>query len=348
MCRALLGPADADDAWSETFLAALRAYPDLRPDSNVRGWLVTIAHRKAIDVLRAPRPARRAPPDTCPSRRRGGTDAPARRSTTTCAPCSTPCPRSSRRAVVYRYLADLPYVEVARLLDSTEAAARRSAADGIAALRAALERNARHERSPDHASTSPRAGGPTPAPTSPHCATRLAAAADRDGLVDVAYRDRRQPVRRRCSLAATADGVVRIAFAREGHDERARRAGRRRQPAVLRAPAGWTPWPASSTSTSPVAGAASTSPSTCAWPTGSAATVLEHLRTIGYGPTESYAEAAAGAGKPAAVRAAASACSHNPVPIVVPCHRVVRSDGSLGHYRGGADIKAALLQLEAA
>jgi RNA polymerase sigma factor (sigma-70 family) len=55
VCRALLGPADADDAWSETFLAALRAYPDLRPDSNVRGWLVTIAHRKAIDVLRAQR-----------------------------------------------------------------------------------------------------------------------------------------------------------------------------------------------------------------------------------------------------------------------------------------------------
>ena len=53
VCRALLGPVDADDAWSETFLAALRAYPDLRDDSNVRGWLVTIAHRKAIDQLRA-------------------------------------------------------------------------------------------------------------------------------------------------------------------------------------------------------------------------------------------------------------------------------------------------------
>src|SRR5215831_16819458 len=58
VCRAILGPADADDAWSETFLAALRAYPDLRPGSNVRGWLVTIAHRKAIDQLRA---AKRSP-----------------------------------------------------------------------------------------------------------------------------------------------------------------------------------------------------------------------------------------------------------------------------------------------
>src|SRR5437763_12826382 len=52
VCRALLGPVEADDAWSETFLAALRAYPDLRPGSNVRGWLVTIAHRKAIDQIR--------------------------------------------------------------------------------------------------------------------------------------------------------------------------------------------------------------------------------------------------------------------------------------------------------
>src|SRR5215510_8684097 len=52
VCRAVLGPIDADDAWSETFLSAMRAYPSLRPDSNVEAWLVTIAHRKAIDQLR--------------------------------------------------------------------------------------------------------------------------------------------------------------------------------------------------------------------------------------------------------------------------------------------------------
>ena len=55
VCRAVLGPADADDAWSETFLAALKAYPRLPADANVEAWLVTIAHRKAIDVTRAPR-----------------------------------------------------------------------------------------------------------------------------------------------------------------------------------------------------------------------------------------------------------------------------------------------------
>src|SRR5919108_3710118 len=53
VCRALLGPSEAEDAWSETFLAALRAYPSLRPGSNVRGWLVTIAHNKAVDQIRA-------------------------------------------------------------------------------------------------------------------------------------------------------------------------------------------------------------------------------------------------------------------------------------------------------
>ena len=76
--------------------------------------------------------------------------------------------------------------------------------------------------------------------------------------------------------------------------------------------------------------------------------VLVHLRAIAYGRTESYAEVARATGRPAAVRAAASACSHNPVPVVVPCHRVVRSDGSIGQYLGGPEMKAALLAMEAA
>jgi len=51
--RAVLSAADADDAWAETFLAAMKAYPDLPADANLEAWLVTIAHRKAIDVTRA-------------------------------------------------------------------------------------------------------------------------------------------------------------------------------------------------------------------------------------------------------------------------------------------------------
>src|SRR2546423_5676439 len=133
VCRALLGPVEADDAWSETFLAAMRAYPELRPGSNVRGWLVTIAHRKAIDQIRA---RGRAPepsgdlPDTLP----GGDPGPEPHDTELHGVLRG-LPSKQRGAVVYRYLADLPYAEVGTLLECSEAAARRNAADGIARLR---------------------------------------------------------------------------------------------------------------------------------------------------------------------------------------------------------------------
>jgi RNA polymerase sigma factor (sigma-70 family) len=133
VCRALLGPVEADDAWSETFLAALRAYPDLRPGSNVRGWLVTIAHNKAIDQIRArlrvPVPAGEV------SERVSVGELGPEPADTALQSALAELPPKQRGAVVYRYLADLPYAEVAALLDCSQAAARRSAADGIARLR---------------------------------------------------------------------------------------------------------------------------------------------------------------------------------------------------------------------
>jgi RNA polymerase sigma factor (sigma-70 family) len=132
VCRALLGPDDAQDAWSETFLSALRAYPDLPPGSNVRGWLVSIAHRRAIDQIRK---ARRSPRPTGDLPEIPSTDTipePADDGLRTALGALAP---KQRGAVVYRYLADLSYAEVGVLLDSNEAAARRSAADGIATLR---------------------------------------------------------------------------------------------------------------------------------------------------------------------------------------------------------------------
>jgi RNA polymerase sigma factor (sigma-70 family) len=133
VCRALLGPGDADDAWSETFLASMKAYPDLPADANVEAWLVTIAHRKAIDILRAA--ARRAvPTDRVPE---------------TAAPPApdgpdpdlvdavTRLPAKQRHAVAYHYLAGLPHADVAAVLGGSTDAARRAAADGIAALRRA-------------------------------------------------------------------------------------------------------------------------------------------------------------------------------------------------------------------
>lgn len=132
VCRAVVGPGAADDAWSETFLAALRAYPALRPGSNVEAWLVTIAHRKAIDQLRArarhPVPAGDLPDRPAPDRE------PAVWETGLWA-CLRALPDKQRMAVAYHHLAGLPYAEIAALLGGTPEAARRAAADGIAALR---------------------------------------------------------------------------------------------------------------------------------------------------------------------------------------------------------------------
>jgi methylated-DNA-[protein]-cysteine S-methyltransferase len=75
-------------------------------------------------------------------------------------------------------------------------------------------------------------------------------------------------------------------------------------------------------------------------------TVLEHLPEVGYGRTVSYAELAAEVGSPRAVRAVGTACATNPLPLVIPCHRVVRSDGAPGGYIGGTEIKRVLLDLE--
>jgi RNA polymerase sigma factor (sigma-70 family) len=144
VCRALVGAVDAQDAWSETFLAALRAYPELRPDSNVRGWLVTIAHRKSIDVLR-----RRAsrPEPTADVERHAEAVVPTERLDgeldRSLVRAIAALPPKQRGAVVHHYLADLPYREVGELLGTSADAARRSAADGIAALRATYTRGDR-------------------------------------------------------------------------------------------------------------------------------------------------------------------------------------------------------------
>src|SRR5580700_6086773 len=136
VCRAVLGTGDADDAWSETFLAALKAYPELPADANVEAWLVTIAHRKAIDITRAS--ARRAipVPDT-PDRPIPNHDDDHFELTEAVAAL----PTKQRQAVAYHYLAGLPYAEVAALLDNSAAAARRAAADGIATLRRTYSHN---------------------------------------------------------------------------------------------------------------------------------------------------------------------------------------------------------------
>lgn len=130
VCRAVVGPVEADDAWSETFLAALRAWPTLPPDADVVGWLVTIAHRKAIDLLRA-RARRAVPSDALPERATTGPDG---GSTDLWARVAA-LPDKQRLCVAYHYLAGLPWADVAAVLGGTTEAARRAGADGVRRLR---------------------------------------------------------------------------------------------------------------------------------------------------------------------------------------------------------------------
>jgi RNA polymerase sigma factor (sigma-70 family) len=139
VCRALLASHDADDAWSETFLSALRGYPELPETANVEAWLVTIAHRKAIDLLRS-RKRQPVPVEDVteaptalgvPGADAGGAGGAddglwhAVRS----------LPDRQRQAVAYHYVAGLPYAEIAQIVGGTTDAARRAAADGIRNLR---------------------------------------------------------------------------------------------------------------------------------------------------------------------------------------------------------------------
>ncbi len=130
VCRAVLGTVDADDAWSETFLSAMKAYPDLPADANVEAWLVTIAHRKAIDVIRDS--SRRAIPTG---------ELPETATTADAEPdpelagALAQLPAKQKQAIAYHYLAGLPYADVAAIVGGSTDAARRAAADGVATLR---------------------------------------------------------------------------------------------------------------------------------------------------------------------------------------------------------------------
>lgn len=130
VCRALLDEVDADDAWSETFLAALEAYPTLAHLERIEGWLVTIAHRKAIDVLR--RRARLVVGDV-PDR-----PVPVVERDLDLARALALLPPRQREAVVLHHLGGLPFTEVAATLGSSSDAARRASSDGVRRLRELL------------------------------------------------------------------------------------------------------------------------------------------------------------------------------------------------------------------
>ncbi len=176
---------------------------------------------------------------------------------------------------------------------------------------------------------------------------RLARDAEGADLLDVAYTTVDSPIGA-LLLAATPRGLVRVAFGSEGIDSVLATLSEKLSPRVLRAPQRLDQ--AARELDEYFAGrrrefdlAVDLSLSR-----GFRQLVQTHLPEIGYGQTASYRDVAARVGRPGAVRAVGTACATNPLPIVLPCHRVVRSDGSLGGYLGGLEAKSLLLHLESA
>lgn len=176
---------------------------------------------------------------------------------------------------------------------------------------------------------------------------RLEHAADADGTLDVAYRTIDTPVGT-LLLAATTVGLVRVAYDIEDHDAVLARLADAVSPRILRAPARLDDAARQIDEYFAKRRALFEVPVDLRLADGFRRNVIEHLREIAYGRRESYATVAAAIGHPRAVRAVGTACAHNPLPVVIPCHRVVRSDGSTGQYVGGPLAKSTLLDLEAA
>ena len=177
---------------------------------------------------------------------------------------------------------------------------------------------------------------------------RLAATAERDDVLDVAYRTVDSPVGS-LLIAATPVGLVRVAFDSEGNDAVLQALSDRISSRVLNTPARLDA--VARQLDEYFSGRRHSFDVPLDWQlsTGFRRTVLEHLATdIGYGSTASYAALAQLSGSPKAVRAVGTTCATNPIPVVVPCHRIVRADGTLGQYRGGPAAKRALLDLEGA
>ena len=176
---------------------------------------------------------------------------------------------------------------------------------------------------------------------------RLVDAAAADDTLDIAYRTVDTPLGP-LLLAATPAGLLRVAYESEGHDTVLTSLAERVSPRVLRAPGRLDD--VAREIEDYFAGHRHTFdlPLDLQLARGFRREVLTHLRDIAYGTTASYSAVAAAAGRPTAVRAVGTACAVNPLPIVIPCHRVVRSDGSIGAYLGGVAAKQALLSLEAA
>jgi methylated-DNA-[protein]-cysteine S-methyltransferase len=174
---------------------------------------------------------------------------------------------------------------------------------------------------------------------------RLVEQAEGEGLLDVSYRTLDSPVGP-LLLAATPAGLVRVAFDREGHEAVLEALAAQISPRILRSPRRLDDTARQLDEYFAHRRRSFEVPIDLQLAHGFRRNVLTHLREIPYGSTETYAMVAAATGRPAAVRAVGTACAKNPLPLVVPCHRVVRSDGTIGQYGGGQAAKRQLLELE--
>lgn len=176
---------------------------------------------------------------------------------------------------------------------------------------------------------------------------RLEDAAAADDLLDVSYRTVDTPVGP-LLLAATPRGLVRVAYAIEGHDHVLETIASRISPRILRS--GNRLDAAARELDEYFAGTRHTFdlPLDFSLSRGFRRLVQQQLPDISYGQTRSYGQVASLVGNPRAVRAVGTACATNPLPVVLPCHRVVRSDGTLGNYAGGPEAKQILLRFEGA
>jgi methylated-DNA-[protein]-cysteine S-methyltransferase len=175
---------------------------------------------------------------------------------------------------------------------------------------------------------------------------RLVATADTHGVLDVAYRTVDSPVGA-LLIAATPVGLVRVAFSSEGHDAVLQSLSDRISSRLLRAPARLDAVARQLDEYFSRHRHTFDVPLDWRLSKGFRRTVLGHLAAdVDYGTTASYRTLARLSGSPQAVRAVGTACATNPIPVVVPCHRVIRTDGTLGGYGGGPAAKRTLLDLE--
>jgi methylated-DNA-[protein]-cysteine S-methyltransferase len=175
---------------------------------------------------------------------------------------------------------------------------------------------------------------------------KLEQAAERDDLLDVAYTTIDSPVGK-LLLAATPKGLVRVAYDIEDHDRVLDTLGQKLSPRILRAPKRLDTAARELDEYFAKRRQVFDLQLDLSLSKGFRQLVQKHLPEIGYGQTRNYRQVAELVGNPKAVRAVGTACATNPLPVVVPCHRVLRADGTTGGYIGGPDIKKALLRLEA-